>query len=80
VKQVKAPALTIACADSDGTGWTRPYEAEGTDPDSFGNRGYALDPTFIPRFSLAAFNNEGYPDAYAYRMGVLALHCTWRRR
>ncbi len=55
VKQIRAPAATIAFADCDGTGWTEPYapRKEAGHPGSeyvncIGNHGYTLDPTYIP--------------------------------
>ena len=66
VKNVPSPGMTIAYADTDGTGWTKPYDAQGTDVDAWGNHGYTLDPTFIPTYSLETINNEGIQEAYAY--------------
>ena len=76
VRHVAAPGKTIAYADSDGTGWTLPYQHGGgtheTDsgdrnPDRLGNHGYTLDPTFLPTFSTATVNLEGELDPYAFR-------------
>lgn len=66
VKQVPSPGVTISYADSEGTGWTKDYEAEGTDVDALGNHGYTLDPTFVPIYSSATVNDEGIQEAYAY--------------
>lgn len=66
VKAVRSPAATIAYADCDGTGWNKPYDAEGTDVEALGNHGYTLDPTFIPVYSSETVNNEGVREAYAY--------------
>lgn len=69
VREVKAPGTTIAYADSDGTGWNRPYDPDpnGLDPEPLGFHGYTLDPTFIPRYSLHSLNTDGISDPYAFR-------------
>ena len=66
VRRVASPSKTIAYADSDGTGWAKPYDPEGTDVDAIGNHGYTLDSTFIPLYSSETVNNEGVQEAYAY--------------
>jgi len=66
VKQVARPGMTIAYADSDGTGWAKEYEPDGKDVDALGNHGYTLDPTFIPSYSSQTVNNQGVQEAYAY--------------
>lgn len=66
VKEVKAPARTIAFGDSDGTGWTRPYDAASKEPDRLGNHGYTLDPTFIPTWSLQTYS-DGVLEPYAWK-------------
>ena len=66
VKQVASPSTTITYADSDGTGNTDPYEAQGENVNSLGNHGYTLDPTYIPKSSLASVNNDGRPEAYSF--------------
>lgn len=69
VRDVRAPGTTIAYADSDGTGWTKPYnpDPDGLDPEPVGFHGYTLDPTYIPRYSLRSLNSDGIPDPYAFR-------------
>jgi len=68
VKTVPSPASTIAYADCDGTGWTKPYQpGRTTDPEILGNHGYTLDPTFIPTYCSETVNSEGLPDPYAFR-------------
>ena len=68
VRSVRSPARTIAYTDSDGTGWTKPYQPnDATDPDALGHHGYTLDPTFIPTYSLSTVNSEGLRDPYAHR-------------
>jgi prepilin-type processing-associated H-X9-DG protein len=66
VTTIANPGHTIAYADTDGTGWTKPYDAAGKDVDAIGNHGYTLDPTFIPKHALTAVNNNGVAEAYAY--------------
>ena len=68
VKSVRSPVSTIAYADSDGTGWTRPYTPDPTvtEPDRIGHHGYTIDPTYIPQESLQTVNNEGENDAFAF--------------
>ncbi len=74
VKSVRMPARTIAFGDNDGTGWKKPHlnrdpddpSQPCKDPERFGNHGYALDPTYIPEYSLASVNNEGRPEPYAW--------------
>lgn len=69
VRQVAAPGKTIAYADCDGTGWTKPYEADPTikDPDALGHHGYTLDPTFIPVHSDQTINADGFVESFAFR-------------
>jgi prepilin-type N-terminal cleavage/methylation domain-containing protein/prepilin-type processing-associated H-X9-DG protein len=68
VRSIPSPAMTIAYGDSDGTGWKNMYQAnDATDPDAIGHHGYALDPTFIPTYSLSSLNSEGIPDPWSYR-------------
>lgn len=66
VKMLASPTATIAYADSDGTGWTKPYAPDGIDVEAVGNHGYTLDPTFIPTYCAETVNNEGVREAYAY--------------
>ncbi len=70
VRHIKAPEATIAYADSDGTGWTKPYnpDIDSTDPLQLGFHGYTLDPTFLPRYAMYTLNTEGQPDPYAFRL------------
>ncbi len=60
VKELRCPALTIAFADSDGTGWTLPWKPERPLGDNnqhrIGNHGYLIDPTFIPTWSVDSFS------------------------
>lgn len=69
VQRVAAPAKTIAYADCDGVGWTKPYIADQSikDPDALGQHGYTLDPTFIPVHSNQTINADGIVDSFAYR-------------
>lgn len=67
VKQVHSPGMTIAHADSDGTGWEKPYDPEGRDPQEIGNHGYTLDPTFAPMLSLSTADPQGNQEAYSFR-------------
>ncbi|MBN1492288.1 MAG: hypothetical protein JXA69_20410, partial [Phycisphaerae bacterium] len=68
VKAIRASANTIAFSDTDGTGWTLPYQPESGDknPDRFGNHGYVLDPTFIPTHSEQAYSG-GDLEPYAWK-------------
>ncbi len=66
VKHVRAPSRTIAFGDADGTGWLLPYEADSRDVDRFGNHGYTLDPTYIPRHCEQTLSS-GTPEPYASR-------------
>ena len=66
VIRVSSPGKTIAYADSDGTGWLKPYDPNGKDIEAIGNHAYTLDPTFIPIYSSETINNEGVQEAYAY--------------
>ena len=73
VREVHAPAQTIAFGDSDGTGWKLPWGPErGVDhpdadqnPDRLGNHGYTLDPTYIPLRSLDTYSG-GELEPYAW--------------
>lgn len=77
IRELRAPARTIAFADCDGTGWTLPWGPErGPDHPAadhnarrLGNHGYVLDPTYIPLRSLAAYS-DGQLEPYAWK--------TWR--
>jgi prepilin-type N-terminal cleavage/methylation domain-containing protein len=66
VRNVRAPARTIAFADSDGTGWTQPWGPDlspaSNPPERIGNHGYVLDPTYIP---LGALEME---EPYAWNL------------
>lgn len=66
VKHVVSTSRTIAYADSDGTGWTQPYEPEGTTVEAIGNHGYTQDPTFVPPYAKFTVNNEGEQEEFAY--------------
>lgn len=66
VKAVRAPSRTIAFGDTDGTGWTKPYQRGINDPEMFGNHGYVLDPTFIPEYSMHSFSG-GVSEPYAFK-------------
>lgn len=65
VKELRAPGDTIAFADSDGTGWTRPHVNGVNDPEMFGNHGYTLDPTYIPDYSEETYSG-GELEPYAW--------------
>ncbi|MHC4443234.1 MAG: prepilin-type N-terminal cleavage/methylation domain-containing protein [Planctomycetota bacterium] len=90
VRFVRAPAVTIAFGDSDGTGWKKPHlngtwvinssgqktYKEEKDVDRFGNHGYTLDPTFIPEYSLST-KSGGEVEPYAwhdYRTYISTRH------
>jgi len=74
VRELRAPARTLAFADSDGTGWTLPWGPERTpdhpdadqNPLRLGNHGYVLDPTYIPLRSLQTYSG-GDLEPYAWR-------------
>ncbi len=70
IQGVRAPADTIAFADCDGTGWTKPWAPEKPrgdhDPLRLGNHGYILDPTYIPVWSSDTLSGtEHEPYAWA---------------
>lgn len=73
VREVRVPGKTIAFADCDGTGWTKPWGPERTEyhPDAdhdqhrLGNHGYTLDPTYIPVRSVDTYSG-GTPEPYAW--------------
>jgi len=69
VSRVRAPAATIAFADSDGTGWTLPWAPEKPkgdhNPNRLGNHGYLLDPTYIPIWSKDT-RSGGELEPYAW--------------
>lgn len=67
VLDLRNPAMTIAFGDSDGTGWKLPHSNDPAvlpdHPDRIGNHGYTLDPTYLPLYSLGAYDittNEPY--------------------
>lgn len=74
VRELRAPGMTIAFADCDGTGWTMPWGPERTtdcpgadqDPHRFGNHGYVLDPTYIPLRSGGTYSG-GELEPYAWK-------------
>ena len=66
VQSVASPARTIAFGDSDGTGWRKPHVNGVNDVDMYGNHGYTLDPTFIPRYSLDTYS-AGVLEPYAWK-------------
>jgi prepilin-type N-terminal cleavage/methylation domain-containing protein/prepilin-type processing-associated H-X9-DG protein len=65
VKELRAPGDTIAFADCDGTGWTKPHVNGVKDVDMFGNHGYTLDPTYIPDYSVETYSG-GDLEPYAW--------------
>ncbi|HOX39568.1 MAG TPA: DUF1559 domain-containing protein [Candidatus Brocadiia bacterium] len=65
VRNITNPASTIMFGDCDGTGWKKPYDPKGKDPDSWGNHGYTLDPTYIPWYSTDSINADGVKEAYS---------------
>jgi prepilin-type processing-associated H-X9-DG protein len=66
VKAVRVPARTIAFGDTDGTGWKKAHVNGINDVDMFGNHGYCLDPTFIPKYSLQTYS-AGVLEPYAWK-------------
>jgi len=70
VKSVRAPGLTIAFADCDGTGWTMSYQPPkpigDQDPRRLGNHGYTLDPTYIPVISEQTLSGDKL-EPYAWK-------------
>ena len=69
VREVRAPAATLAVADCDGTGWEKPWAPDPPRGDGdiarFGNTGYLLDPTFIPLRSLVS-QGQTTTEPYAF--------------
>jgi prepilin-type processing-associated H-X9-DG protein len=65
VKDVHAPAMTIAFACSDGTGWKIEHVNGVKNVDMIGNHGYTLDPTYIPTYSLETYSG-GELEPYAW--------------
>jgi prepilin-type processing-associated H-X9-DG protein len=66
VKSIRAPSMTIAFGDCDGTGWRKGHVNGVNDPDMLGNHGYVLDPTFIPEHSLRTYSGGVY-EPYAWK-------------
>lgn len=74
VKAVKAPSMTIAFGDTDGTGWQKPYQRGINDPEMFGNHGYVLDPTYIPEYSMESYSGGALePFAWKKRRTYISL-------
>jgi len=86
VRSVRSPSLTLAFGDSDGTGWRYPHENGYIDENGmyidvknqymFGNHGYTLDPTFIPKYSETT-TSGGDLEPYAwhwYRTYISTRH------
>lgn len=67
VRSVPSPTMTIAYSDSDGTGWTKPYDPTRRDPEALGHHAYTLDPTYVPLIGLTTVNGEGEQEAYSYK-------------
>jgi prepilin-type N-terminal cleavage/methylation domain-containing protein len=69
VRDIRAPAATIAFADCDGTGWTMDWAPEKPagdhNPLRIGNHGYVLDPTYIPLWSEDTYSG-GELEPYAW--------------
>lgn len=69
VREVRAPAATLAVADCDGTGWEKPWAPDPPRGDGdlarLGNTGYLLDPTFIPLRSLVS-QGQTTTEPYAF--------------
>jgi len=65
-KSVASPAKTIAFGDTDGTGWKKAYTNGVNDVDMFGNHGYVIDPTYIPKHSLQTYS-AGVLEPYAWK-------------
>jgi len=70
IKELPAPARTIAFADCDGTGWTLEWQPEAPEGDQnplrIGNHGYTLDPTYIHTWSEYTYSG-GDLEPYAWR-------------
>lgn len=70
VREVRSPARTIAFADCDGTGRELPWMPEkplgDNNKDRWGNHGYTLDPTYIPKYSLQT-TSAGEIEPYAWK-------------
>lgn len=73
VKELAAPARTIAFGDCDGTGWKLEWGPErgpnhpeaDHDPDRLGNHGYVMDPTYIPLRNETTYSG-GELEPYAW--------------
>jgi len=84
--RIQYPDLTIAIADSDGTG-TKPYQpSPSTDPECLGNHGYTIDPPVIPPVPGNDYAVPGYPAYISNRHHHGANvcfadgHAKWYRR
>jgi prepilin-type processing-associated H-X9-DG protein len=65
IRSIRAPTETIAFADTDGTGWTEEHANGINNVNMFGNHGYCLDPTYIPKYSLTT-TSGGELEPYAW--------------
>jgi prepilin-type N-terminal cleavage/methylation domain-containing protein/prepilin-type processing-associated H-X9-DG protein len=66
VRQLQAPAQTIAFGCSDGTGWKKQHVNGVNDPDMLGNHGYVIDPTYIPDYCLKSYVDGGQ-ESWAWK-------------